>query len=196
MVAEINLLPKKEKKALSGKMYIIVLTGIFIVLSLFFVYLLFASKAERTQMNAELNQKQAEVVILQSEVDGISISESDSRQSAVHFTESVSYPVSPIILEVDSFLPLHSYLRDYEFEEQSVSFQVDFEDKTMIALFVSDLLTSPLFTDVKVDEITSFSPGNESTEGVSDDFEEMPRYSTLFTLDINSSNLQDKGETR
>jgi len=196
VVAEINLLPKKEKKALSGKMYIIVLIGIFIVISLFFVYLFFASKAERTQVNAELNQMQADVVTLQSEVDGMSTIESDSRQSAVHFTESVSYPVSPIILEVDSFLPLHTYLRDYEFEEQSVSFQVDFEDKTMIALFVSDLLTSPLFTDVKVDEITSFSPGNESTEGVSDDFEEIPRYSTLFTLDINSSNLQYKGETR
>ncbi|CAM3110018.1 hypothetical protein FITA111629_04030 [Filibacter tadaridae] len=196
MVAEINLLPSKNKKILSGKVYIIIVGIVFIIIALFLTYLLLSSKQERMLVESKQNQVQAEVITLQSEVAATTSNETGSRQSAVDFTEMVSYPVSPIILEVGTYLPRHSYLRNYEFSEQTVKFQADFEDKTMIAQFISDLLTSPLFADVKVDEITSFQVGNGTTVDELEDFDEVPRYSASFTLDINVSYVSSMEVTK
>lgn len=192
MIPEINLLPRKEKKTLSGRMYIIVSMSVFLLTALFLTYAYIDSKNARSLADVELLQLQADIIVLQSEIDNKDSQVGSSRYSAVDFTEKYTYSVSPIVTEITAYLPTHSFLRDYSFLVNTVSFKVDFEDKTMITLFVEDLLMSKMFTDVKLDEIISFELDSQDGSEESIDFDEVPRYSGSFTVDVDIPYLRSK----
>ena len=198
MIPNINLLPKTDKrKAESNLVYIII--GAIAILALAFMLLqYFSALSSLADLTTEEATLQQEVEQLQTEYNLLLASQSHgSLEESVTFVERVSYAVSPLIDETQDLLPANSYLRSYSFSETAVSINVDFETLGSIAQYVSALENSPYFTDAQLSNVSNFelSPGSsgEEEEDETEKFNEVPRYSTTITIEINQTYLATGG---
>lgn len=195
MVPEINLLPKIERKQSSN---LVIILGIVLVIAiiLFLSMQLFSLKKDINALTLEETQVVAERDVLATQVSTPNTEEQGSLSSSVEFVESVSYPVSPLIDEVHGLLVENTYLRDYQFGETAVNVGADFETMNDLSIFVEKLLNSAYFTDVQVQEISSFEP-SVGTEDNSDttkiNFDVQSRYSTTISLIIDKAYISAGG---
>ena len=194
MIADINLLPKIEKrqsssKVLYGVIGIIALVGLAVL-----VWVYFGARSELVTLANTQQQIQAERDQLQIEYDVLTGMNQGSLEESVAFVERVSYPVSPLIDETQNLQPEHTYLRNYEFNETSITVTADFETLTDVSTYVNRLEQSPYFIDVQLGSVSNFEL-NPATEEVSDaqKFDEIPRYSVDITLFMNETYLASGG---
>lgn len=194
MVPEINLLPKRERQ----KSNFILILAISLVLLITVILLLFIQyfsvNGDIETLTAEETYKVAEKEDLTQLVNEINMSGQGDLQTSVTFSESVSNPVSPLLIEVNKLLEKHTYLRQFEFVDQTILISVDVETMTSLAKFVDKLLVSNYFLDVKVESVTNFDLSN-SSESVEKRFEIIPRYSAIINLNIDQSYLKNGGVT-
>ncbi|MFJ7971190.1 hypothetical protein [Psychrobacillus sp. NPDC096389] len=194
MVPEINLLPKTERqKSNSILLLVISLILLLTILLLFFIQYLTVKRDIETLV-AEETYSMAEKEDLTQVVDDLRMSGQGDLQTSVTFAERVSYPVSPLLIEVNALLEPHTYFRQYEFVERSIQISVDVETLKSLSLFVDKLLISNYFSDVKVESVTNFELSN-SEENVEKKYEIIPRYAAVLTLDIDQSYLKNGGVT-
>lgn len=194
MIADINLLPKVENRQSSPKiLYGAVGIGTLLILSVL-VWLYFDARSELVTLTTTQQLVQGERDQLQIEYDVISSMSKGSLEESVAFVERVSYPVSPLIDETQNLQPEHTYLRDYGFDEKSVTVTADFETLTDVSTYVNRLEQSPYFIDVQLGSVSNFEL-NPALEEVTDaqKFNEIPRYSVEFTIFINEMYLASGG---
>ncbi|MEK5207716.1 hypothetical protein [Psychrobacillus sp. FSL H8-0510] len=194
MVPEINLLPKRERQ----KSNFILILAISLVLLITVILLLFIQyfsvKGDIETLTAEETYTVAEKEDLTQLVNEINMSGQGDLQTSVTFAESVSKPVSPLLIEVNTLLEKHTYLRQFEFVNQTILISVDVETMTSLSKFVDKLLVSNYFSDVKVESVTNFDLSN-SSESEEKKFEIIPRYSAIINLNIDQSYLENGGVT-
>lgn len=190
MVAEINLLPKRERKTKGDNIYLIILLGIFLLVGSFIVYSYFSGKKDLSAAEALKLEIEVELGDLGMRLDEVALQQTTSREAAVELVEFVSYDVTPIIQDVHTRVPAHAYLRNFAFSENQVSLHADFEDKTQIAMFLSSLQSSDVFTDATLNQISTFYPYTDGEAEESSQFEELPRYSVEFTLAIDLAQVR------
>lgn len=193
MVADINLLPKREKKSDRGRLYILIVFILFLLGATYFTYTYFIVKQDLALGESRKSEIDFELAELQLELDEAMEKQTASREAAVLVAEYVSYDVTPIIRDVHTRLPNHGYLREYDFAVGHVTLHADFEDKTLITLFLTSLQSSQLFSDVMIEEISSFYPNASDGENSDAAFEELPRYSATFTLFIDMDQARVQG---
>lgn len=194
MVPEINLLPKRERQK-SNSILVLVISSILIltILVLFFIQYLTVKRDIET-LTADETYSTAERDNLTQVVTDLKMSGQGDLQTSVTFAERVSYPVSPLLIEVNALLEPHTYLRQYEFVERSIHISVDVETMKSLSLFVDKLLTSDYFSDVKVESVTNFELSN-SEENTEKKYEIIPRYSAILNLDVDQTYLENGGVT-
>ncbi|MFJ5768469.1 hypothetical protein [Psychrobacillus sp. NPDC093180] len=194
MVPEINLLPKRERQK-SNSILVLVISLILIltILVLFFIQYLTVKKDIET-LTADETYSTAERDDLTQVVTDLKVSGQGDLQTSVTFAERVSYPVSPLLIEVNALLEPHTYLRQYEFVERSIHISVDVETMKSLSLFVDKLLISDYFSDVKVESVTNFELSN-SEENTEKKYEIIPRYSAILNLEIDQTYLENGGVT-
>lgn len=191
MVPEINLLPQIERRKSSN--LLVMIGAILIVLLLIFLCIqYFTLKSDVSS----LSNKETEVIVerdlLSAEVATMASGEQGSLSSSVSFVESVSYPVSPLIDEIQTLLAANTYLRSYQFDEEGVRVEADFETMNEISTFIERLLSSSYFDDVKVETLSSFEPvGENNTENNKIDFDVQWRYSTTLFLEYEETYLRE-----
>ena len=194
MVPEINLLPKRERQ----KSNFILILAISLVLLITVILLLFIQyfsvKGDIETLTAEETYTVAEKEDLTQLVNEINMSGQGDLQTSVTFAESVSKPVSPLLNEVNTLLEKHTYLRQFEFVNQTILISVDVETMTSLSKFVDKLLVSNYFSNVKVESVTNFDLSN-SSESEEKKFEIIPRYSAIINLNIDQSYLENGGVT-
>ncbi|WP_144513964.1 hypothetical protein [Bacillus sp. FJAT-22090] len=194
MVPEINLLPKRERQK-SNSILVLVISIILLItiLLLFFIQYL-SVKQDIETLTADETYSTAEKEDLTQVVSDLTLSGQGDLQASVTFADRVSYPVSPLLIEVNALLEPHTYLRQYEIVEQSIQISVDVETMNSLSLFVDKLLISDYFSDVKVESVTNFELSN-SEENTDKKYEIIPRYSAILSLDIDQSYLENGGVT-
>lgn len=198
MIPDINLLPKVERRGQADSKVLYVLLAIIVLLILsLLVWQYFTARSSVASMK---NEEQALIVQrdqLQAKFDVLNgMSTSLSLNEFVEFLEILSYPVSPIINEAQTLQPNNSFLRAYEFSENSVMISLDFETLNAISDYVARLSNSGYFKDVQVSTISNFELVVETEEGTTDEttnFNEQPRYSANITLLIDDSYLATTG---
>lgn len=194
MVPEINLLPKRERQ----KSNLILILAISLVLLITVILLLFIQyfsvKGDIETLTAEETYTVAEKEDLTQLVNEINMSGQGDLQTSVTFAESVSKPVSPLLIEVNTLLEKHTYLRQFEFVNQTILISVDVETMTSLSKFVDKLLVSNYFSDVKVESVTNFDLSN-SSESIEKRFEIIPRYSAIINLNVDQFYLENGGVT-
>lgn len=194
MVPEINLLPKMERQKSNSILITAIGFILFITVILLFFVQYFSIKGDIETLTAEETYSVAEREDLTQLVNDINMSGQGNIQTSVSFAESVSKPVSPLLIEVNALLEEHTYLREYDFTNQSINITIDVETMMSLSKFVDNLLVSEYFSDVKVESVTNFELSN-STESIEERFEIIPRYSAIINLDVNQSYLENGGVT-
>ncbi|WP_431029593.1 PilN domain-containing protein [Lysinibacillus sp. LZ02] len=194
MIPDINLLPKVDQDEGSSKTIFILIGIITLLLLAVMSWLYFSARVAVVSLAAEEQSLQVERDALQVELTNLQGANQGSLEEAVAFVELVSYDVSPIIDTTKALLPSNTYLRNYTFEQSSVSIDIDFETLNMISAYVERLEQNPYFLDVQVDSIANFDVNPTSEEEAEiDRFTEVPRYSATVMLHINDLYLATGG---
>ena len=193
MIPDINLIPNLDKDDSGSKIvYLIISIAALLLLSLL-AWLYFQARADIVTLTKEQIALQAQRDELKSQLDGINSTTQGSLEQSVEFVELVSYPVTPLIDEIQMLQPNHSYLRSYSFGTESVSISVDFETLNDVAEYTSNLTNSSYFTDVQVSSVSNFDLDTENTTENESDFDVIPRQTASFTLVIDESYLATGG---
>jgi len=193
MIPDINLIPKLEKSQQGSKLlYILIAIITLLVLSLF-MWQYFSARAEI----AELKREEANLIAQRDQLNQDVVAQQPANEGtleqSLQFVEMVSYPVSPLINEIQGLQPSNSYLRTYTFSPESVSISIDFETLTDVSTYVSRLSNSSYFTDGQVLSITNSGLGEELDDEGTTNFDVIPRQSVQITLLINETYLATGG---
>lgn len=195
MIPDINLLPQRDRSSARGS-WLVILFGVLFIGALIFmlVQYLYVTKSIQgleSEQATLTNEKQVleEELMQHEEPQGVDL------ETAVQFIEAISYPVSPLIIELNRYLDEHAYLRNYSFREDMVSFSIDFETMTDVSLYMNDLLKSPFVKDVIVHDMSTFDP--TAAEEEEERFEVIDRFTNTFEVLIDVDYLREvDGERR
>ncbi|MCM3357820.1 hypothetical protein MKY09_07480 [Psychrobacillus sp. FSL K6-4046] len=194
MVPNINLLPQMERRK-SNSILVLVIGIILIVTVLLWFFIQYMSlKGDIELLENEEIYSIEEKTDLADYMSNVDLSSEGDFPSSVAFAETISYPVSPLLIEVDTLIEEHTYLRQYGFLEQGMTLVVDIETLSSLSYLVTNLLNSEYFTDAKIESIANFNPSND-TENNEVHFNIIPRYSATLTLEIDTGYLRNGGGT-
>lgn len=200
MVPEINLLPKIERLSTGRRWLSIILAASFALLLICLIFQYYSLTKNVNNLETEEQLLLAEKAELEASVITLEEPKEVDLATSVEFIESVSYPVSPLLVEINKYAQENAYLRDYVFSENTIQFSVDFETMGEVVTYVGDLAGSPFIEDVKVEQISAFNPAEatvgEHDEGKTDSFDEVERFSNTFTVIIDPHYLRTGGEVR
>ncbi len=196
MVPEINLLPSSEGKSSGNRMLSVILLIIFGLLVVFVTVHYFSVTKSVNQLQAEQQVLQDQKLELESTVLALDQPEQLDLSTTVQFVESVTYRVSPLLIEINNYIPDNTYLREYSFSENEIKFSIDFETLADVVTYVGDLTSSSYFADVKVEQISAFEPSANDEEEKMDSFDEVERLSNTFTVIIDPTYLRTGGVER
>ncbi|AOV07601.1 PilN domain-containing protein [Sporosarcina ureilytica] len=191
MVPDINLLPKRERQSASVKWLFIAIAVIFCAFLLFLLYRSITLSSQLTGLKSEQQSLEIEKETLLEKLSVIDDKEAFDLETAVEFVERVSYPVSPLIIEINKGLDEDAYLREYAFTETAVQLRVDFETMPEVVSYVDYLSRSNFFEDVFVNEMTAFDPVNEEDKS---QFNVVDRFANSFELPIRLQYLRADGD--
>ncbi|MGE7689432.1 PilN domain-containing protein [Lysinibacillus sp. NPDC097214] len=191
MVPDINLLPQLEKRADSPKLFYSLLILVVGIVLTYLVFLYFTAKSDLSMLLEEEQSLTTQVEQLQQELDAKQSVNQGSLEESMHFVQSVSYPVSPLMDEAQKLLPAYSKLRSYEFGQDSINITVDFESMPDISKYVERLLGSLYFTDAQINSLSNFyvQVGAEQELTPEQKFKEIPRYSVSITATVDQMYL-------
>lgn len=193
MIPNINLLPKLEKeKQVPIWLYIFIISSIAVVLA-FFIFQYFTARSSVIELTIEQQQLTTERDELQTKLTTLKTVDKESLYEIVQFVQSVSYPITPLITEINQLLPKFTYLRSYEFTEEGVTLEVDFETFSSISEFVANLTASDYFNDAKLETIENFEVKETDKNSKSETFTMIPRYTVEIMLTINHDFLATVG---
>ena len=193
MVPDINLIPKLEKGQQGPKFIYFLLAIVAILVLSLLVWQYFDARAQMTELQAKESNLVTERDQLLSDLSIAQPVNQNTLEQSLSFVEKVSYPVSPLITEIQGLQPSNSYLRNYTFSAESVSISVDFETLSDVATYVSRLSKSGYFTDGQVLSITNSDLGEELDSEDETNFDVIPRQSAQITLLIDEHFLATGG---
>lgn len=187
MIPDINLLPSKERDSDKTSFILLIVLIIWAILLGVIILQYFLAKNANDTIQSRVESLQMQKGALEAQLQNqqsqrvvVSLAES------VEFAEKLTAPTSKIIKELNELLPDYSFLTDYNFNAGQVSIQTEFDSLNQVAEYVTSLNQSEIFSDVKVDNISTFRIEEGTEEEVTDAvFEEMPRYDVSFSLEIN-----------
>lgn len=192
MVPEINLLPQSEKKNTSSNLLYAVLIAITVILLAYMIMLYFGAKSDLATLTKEEQSVALQREELQQKIAEANSLSAGSLAQSVKFVENVTYPVTPLIMETERLLSEHTYVREYEFNEESMTVTIDFETINAISTYVEKLGASVYFADRQVDtidelDVTLGDQTNDKTNA--EKFNEIPRYTAKIKLFIDYAYL-------
>ena len=195
MAPEINLLPHIERQSPGRRWLTIILAVALVLLVIYLSYQYLALNKTIQSLQSEEQQLQSEKAELESSLIQLDEPIKIDLATSVEFVESVSYPVSPLLVEVNKYVKENTYLRNYVFSESTIKFAVDFETLAEVVAYVSDLSSSPYFQDVKVEQIYTFdpAPSNEEEEEETEKFEKVERFANELTVVIDPYYIRTGG---
>ena len=196
MVPDINLLPSSDKKSSGNRLLSAILLIIFGLLVVFLIVNYFSLSKSITNLQAEQQVLQDQKLELESSVLSLDQPEQLDLSTTVQFVESVAYRMSPLLIEINNYIPDNTYLRAYSFSENEITFSIDFETMADVVTYVGDLTTSSYFADVKVEQISAFEPSANDEEEKTDSFDEVERLSNTFTVIIDPAYIRTGGVER
>lgn len=194
MVPEINLLPQMERKSGGSKWgnLLIVLAFIAVVGGLAFQYFSLTSSVKTLQ--ADQQALLADKTTIETRISELEQPEQIDLATMVGVLETITYPVSPLLKEINVYRGDNVYLREFILTENEIEFVMDLETMPEVATYVGDLVGSAYFTDIKVDEIETFGPAER--ERTLESFDVVSRFANRFTVTIDPTYLRTGGAVR
>ena len=194
MVPEINLLPQMERRTTGNKwgILLVVLAFIAVVGVLAFQYFSLSNSVKTLQ--ADQQALLAEKTAVEEKIVMLEQPEKMDLGTMVGVLERITYPVSPLLEEINVYRGDNVYLREFILKDNEVEFVMDFETMPEAATYVGDVVGSEYFTDFKVDEIFTF--GTVEEDETIEAFDVVSRLGNRFTVTIDPTYLLTGGTVR
>ena len=191
MVPEINLLPQMERKSGGSKWgaILVALAFVAIVGVLAFQYFTLTSSVKTLQ--ADQQALLADRIAIEAKIAEMEQPEQMDLATMVGVLDRITYPVSPLLEEINAYRGDNVYLREFILKENEIEFLMDFETMPETATYVGDLVGSAYFADVKVDEVEIFSPSE--VERTKESFDVVDRFANRFIVTIDPTYLRTGG---
>ena len=192
MVPEINLLPQSDKKNTSSTLVYTILIAVTAIALAYMIVLYFGAKSDLTTLSKEEQSVTVQRDGLQQKAAEATNLSAGSLAQSVKFVENVTYPVTPLITEIEQLLADHTFVREYEFNEDSMTVTIDFETVNAISTYVEKVGSSALFADQRVDTIDEMDValGDQTNEKTNEEkLNEIPRYTAKIQLFIDYAYL-------
>nr|WP_106784526.1 hypothetical protein [Lysinibacillus timonensis] len=181
MIPDINLIPKLEKEQSTSRVVYIIL-GVIVVVALgILAWQYMSANNQIASLQSQQTTLQQQRDLLQADLTNLNSVNVTSIEETVEYIDLVSYPVLPLIMEIEGLQPNNSYLRQYSFGVDSISITMDFETLSDVSDFVSRISNSEFFVDGQLTNVSQFTLGEGETEG---DFNVIPRHTANLTLMI------------
>ena len=191
MVPEINLLPQMDRKSAGNKWGALVVGVAFITIVAVLAFQYFSLTSSVKTLQAEQQVLLAEKTTIETKIATLEQPEKMDLATMVGVLESITYPVSPLLEEMNFYRGPDVYLREFILTENEIEFVMDFETVPEVATYVGDLTASDYFSDMKVEEVETFVPvdGDRTVES----FDVVDRFENRFTVTIDPTYLRTGG---
>ncbi|MEK5039102.1 PilN domain-containing protein [Sporosarcina sp. FSL K6-3457] len=191
MVPEINLLPQMERKSGGSKWGTLLVLIAFIAIVGVLAFQYFSLTGSVKTLQADQQALLAERTAIEAKIAELEQPEQMDLATMVGVLDRITYPVSPLVEEINAYRGDDVYLREFILKENEIEILMDFETMPETATYVGDLLGSVYFEDVKVDEIETFvpTPGERKTEL----FDVVDRFANRFIVTIDPTYLRTGG---
>ncbi|MBO1514761.1 PilN domain-containing protein [Metabacillus bambusae] len=192
MLAEINLLPRKDLKNQAKRLvFLVILIITIIVISLFFLQARSLSKAEEVAENNRIKlQEQLEKKLQEdNQVSGKSTS-AEKLQTAVNFAEFASKDMIPVLEELTQQLPERGYVLIFEqIDLGTINLVVQFDMNRDAAYYLTRLKESATFEQILLQKIETKNEESEGNNNLSDSESEIeiPRVEATYQIKIKNS---------
>ncbi|MFY3792780.1 hypothetical protein ACOQFO_13990 [Ureibacillus sp. MALMAid1270] len=191
MIPDINLLPKLERRQTTSKLFYLILAAATLLALAFFAWQYFSASNSISSLQAQEANLIQHRDQLQMGLTDMTANQQTSFEDTVEYVDLISYPVLPLITEIEKLKMNNSYLRNYSFGVDSVTISMDFETLSDISKYLSRLKNSAYFVDVQISHVSQFELGNETE--TEEDFNVQPRQSADITLTIDEIYLATGG---
>ncbi len=194
MVPEINLLPQMERRTGGSKWgaLLVVLAFLAVVGGLAFQYFSLTNSVKTLQ--ADQQALLAEKTKVEEKIATLEQPEKMDLSMMVGVLETITYPVSPLLEEINAYRGDDVYLREFILTDNEIKFVMDFETMPEAATYVGDVVGSTYFTDIKVEEIRSSEPVLD--ERTTESFDVVDRFENHFTVTIDPTYFRTGGTVR
>lgn len=191
MIPEINLLPKYERQ--NTVLYRLFIIGLIAIVLLFtgIVYLYVQTKSEIGKVDEQNQELVEQQELLELQLANAGSDKPDSLESMISFAEGYVVPTSKLIEEFIDLLPDHAYVSSYDYVFGTVEIESQFETKSDVSTYLSNLLQSDYMNDVKIDQVESMELEDEDSEDV---YSIIPRHNVHYSFDINLAKLKEEAK--
>ncbi|MDQ0232820.1 PilN domain-containing protein [Metabacillus malikii] len=188
MLAEINLLPRRDRKNQAKRAIILLIAMITLITSLLFFFQtrsILQENEQVTSKNRTLQGQLEEKLANQNELKQNSSVE--ILQSAVNFADAISKDVLPYLEELVALLPERGFFINYEqADPRSIKVVIQFDSNREAAFYLARLKESPTFVNVFLSELNSQieldeEQALEATEKI------VPRVLATYELEVKST---------
>jgi hypothetical protein len=194
MVPEINLLPQMERRTAGNKWGALVVGVAFIVIVLFLAFHYFSLSKSVKTLQADQQALLADKATIEAKIATLEQPEQMDLATIVGVLETITYPVSPLLEEMNHYRGEDVYLREFILTENEIEFVMDFETMPETATYVGDLTGSVYFADIKVEEVVTLVPVEE--DRTVESFDVVDRFANRFTVTIDPTFLRTGGAVR
>ncbi|NEU29777.1 hypothetical protein GN156_03175 [bacterium LRH843] len=189
MLAEINLLPEKNKRNITYPFIILVILLMVAAGSTFLFFYQSKLTDEISEMRQELDAvqlKSTEIEQLQVEADG---TDYERLEQAVEQLQTQVVPVSLLLDYLVRLLPERGYILSFDYQTGTVEFDVSFDRMEEIAAYHHELEQSDVVSSITLSVVTA----NDMPEDIYDDGV-LPRYHAHFSLVTKQENVKELGD--
>ena len=189
MLAEINLLPKKDLKNQAKKIIVIIILVIFIFAVVLFLVQMRSLSHQEESMKLEQVAFEKQLQIIQEKSTSTSNANSIALlQSAIDFVEVTSIDVVPILDEVTKLLPERGYVLEYDqVDVKTVNIKIQFDTKREAAYYLTRMLDSSYFEQVMLLTLNTMTGNVNGEDGV-------PRVEATYQVKVKDSSTNSEGE--
>lgn len=189
MLAEINLLPKKDIKNQAKKIIVMIILVSFIFAVVLFLVQMRSLSNQEESMKLEQTALEKQLQIIQEK--GTLASNANSLallQSAIDFVEVTSIDVVPILDEVTKLLPERGYVLEYDqVDVKTVNIKIQFDTNREAAYYLTRMIDSSYFEQVMLQKLNAMTGNVNGEDGV-------PRVEATYQVKVRGSSTNIEGE--
>ncbi|MEK3807776.1 PilN domain-containing protein [Bacillus sp. FSL H8-0547] len=196
MLADINLLPKKDPRNVANATLYLLLAFIAVIFAGLFIIQLTSANGEKADVKNQVAAVESELERLMAEkgTEGSSSSSVSALQSAVEYADGVSLDSVPVVKELAGKLPERGFFKTFSYNDAGeLTLSVQFDTNREAAYYLARLKESSYFT--KADLISIAAVKGEGTVTPEEETNEVSRSEAQYILRVNPDYLQaESGE--
>ncbi|MCM3596398.1 PilN domain-containing protein [Metabacillus idriensis] len=202
MLADINLLPKKDPRNVANLSLYFIIAFLTLIMTVIFFIQSYSANQNLSAIQKEITQLEAENAALTTNDSGTAGSSQSSiaaLQAAVDYSSGVSLDTVPILRELSKQLPERGFFKAYSYNDAGeLTLTVQFDTNREAAYYLARLKDSIFFAEANLTSLSAAAEeadqDNSLSERDSASEEALPRSEAQYLLKVNPDYVNQSSE--